>query len=123
MLFTIYYLAIIIVNLPILAILLELIVANFYEIRLKWRYKNQSQSGILRKAEKQPIISVVIPAYNEELSLRKCVMSVLQQDWLCKQIIVVNDGSQDKTAFILSELQKEFLQSNYMQAFLARISS
>lgn len=120
MLFTIYNLVIIIVNLPILAVLLELIAANFFEINLKRRYKNKRASSIIPESEKQAkIISVVIPAYNEEDSLRKCVMSVLRQDWLYKQIIVVNDGSQDKTACILAGLHNEFLQSSYMQAFFS----
>jgi glycosyltransferase involved in cell wall biosynthesis len=50
---------------------------------------------------KQPLISVVIPAYNVEKYIAECLNSVLHQtfqDWEC---IVVNDGSTDNTLAII----------------------
>ena len=53
--------------------------------------------------ENNPKISIIIPVYNVEKYLRRCLDSVLNQtftDWVA---ICVNDGSPDNSAAILSE--------------------
>ncbi|MDD5111503.1 MAG: glycosyltransferase [Candidatus Altiarchaeota archaeon] len=50
-------------------------------------------------------ISVVIPAHNEAASIEKCVKSVLEQDYPNREVIVVNDGSMDRTSDIAKSLQ------------------
>ena len=56
-------------------------------------------------ANKLPFISVLIPARNEERSIRKCVESLLMQDYPDFEIIVLNDNSEDNTLNILKEIQ------------------
>lgn len=48
-----------------------------------------------------PPISVVIPAYNEENTILQTVKSILNQDYIKHEIIIVNDGSTDKTLTLL----------------------
>ncbi len=48
-------------------------------------------------------ISVLIPAYNEEKSISKCINSCLTQTRKPDEIIVVNDGSTDRTLEILKK--------------------
>ena len=43
------------------------------------------------------LISVVIPVYNVETTLRKCVDSVLAQTYDNTEVILVNDGSTDSS--------------------------
>jgi glycosyltransferase involved in cell wall biosynthesis len=50
------------------------------------------------------LVSVIIPAYNEEHTIRQ-VLDTVQALPLEKQIIVVNDGSTDNTYTILEELR------------------
>ncbi len=50
-----------------------------------------------------PAISVIIPVYNVEKYLRRCLDSVLGQTFTDWQAICVNDGSPDGSAAILSE--------------------
>ena len=52
-------------------------------------------------------LSVIIPAYNAELFLAETLDCVLSQSLKDIQIIVVNDGSTDKTAEIIAEYAKK----------------
>jgi glycosyltransferase involved in cell wall biosynthesis len=52
----------------------------------------------------QPTVAVVIPAYNEEYRISKALNSVFKQTRLPDEIIVVDDGSIDRT----SEIVKKF---------------
>ena len=49
-------------------------------------------------------LSVVIPVYHVENTLERCVQSVLQQNYDNMQIILVDDGSDDKCPEICDEL-------------------
>lgn len=53
----------------------------------------------------QPFFSVIIPVYNIEPYLRECVESVLGQNFRNFEIILVNDGSTDKSLQICQEYQ------------------
>ena len=53
-------------------------------------------------------ISLLIPSYNEEKSLWKCLESALSQTRALDQIIVVNDGSTDNTAEILKKFVAKY---------------
>ena len=50
------------------------------------------------------IVSVIIPAYNAEMTVKRCVESIQNQTYKSLEIIVINDGSTDKTAECVSEL-------------------
>lgn len=49
-------------------------------------------------------ISVIIPVYNVEAYLERCIQSVLQQTYSNLEILCVNDGSTDKSGDILDHL-------------------
>ena len=40
-------------------------------------------------------LSIIIPVYNLELFIRRCLNSVIEQTYKELEIIVVNDGSKD----------------------------
>lgn len=55
---------------------------------------------------KKPIISVIVPVYNVEEYLPKCLDSILNQTFSNIEIICVNDGSTDGSRKILEEYKK-----------------
>ena len=54
-----------------------------------------------------PLVSVIIPARDEEDAIGPCVRGVLAQDWPALEVIVVDDRSTDATPRILAEIAAE----------------
>lgn len=52
------------------------------------------------------ILSVVIPTYNEERDIAHCLTTLLEQSYDNVEIIVVDDGSSDRTREIVSSFKK-----------------
>ena len=48
-----------------------------------------------------PKISVIIPVYNVEKYLPRCIESILNQTFTDFEVICINDASPDNSAFIL----------------------
>lgn len=55
-----------------------------------------------------PKYSVVVPTYNVENYIEKCLRSILAQDFEDYEIIVVNDGSTDKSVAIVEKIASEY---------------
>ena len=56
---------------------------------------------LLRGSPLTPAVSVIAPAYNEEVMITECVNSLLQIDYPDYEVIIVNDESTDDTMNIL----------------------
>ena len=52
------------------------------------------------------IISVIIPVYNVEPYLERCVLSVINQTYKLLDIILINDGSTDRSGVICDRLKE-----------------
>lgn len=53
--------------------------------------------------EKQPLISIVIPVYNVEQYLDECMASVLNQTYTNLEVVLVDDGSKDRSPAMCDE--------------------
>jgi glycosyltransferase involved in cell wall biosynthesis len=52
-----------------------------------------------------PIISVIIPAYNAERTIKETIQSVLNQSFQDLELLIINDGSQDSTLDVVESIQ------------------
>jgi glycosyltransferase involved in cell wall biosynthesis/O-antigen/teichoic acid export membrane protein len=65
--------------------------------------QGESRSG----AGQAPLVSILIPAYNSEEWIAATIRSALAQTWERKEIIVVDDGSTDRTLEIARQFESE----------------
>jgi len=93
-----YYLA---SNLAYLVMLLVALKTSFaHQRRLESHRLNW-----LKETPLSPPITIIAPAHNEEGSIRVAVRNLLQLDYPQLEVIIVNDGSADRT---LEEMREEF---------------
>lgn len=59
------------------------------------------------EVEGNPLISIVIPCFNEGLNARETIESALAQRYQNIEVIAVNDGSSDNTAEVLDRLSSQ----------------
>ena len=67
----------------------------------------------IRFSEEDMRVSVIIPVYNLEKYIGRCLDSLISQDFSDYEVIVVNDGSTDNTALICDEYAKKY---NFIKA-------
>ena len=53
-----------------------------------------------------PLVTVIVPCYNVETCVEKCIRSIEEQTYKNIEIICVDDGSTDKTSMILKKISK-----------------
>ena len=53
------------------------------------------------------LISVIVPVYNTEKYIEKCVMSILNQTYKNLEIILIDDGSTDNSPQYATVLPKK----------------
>ena len=56
------------------------------------------------------MISLIIPVFNVEEYLRQCLESIIKQSFSNYEVILVDDGSTDKSMEIIREYEKKFKQ-------------
>lgn len=71
------------------------------ELMEHWRISDDENLGLLRGAEVIPPISVLVPAYNEQSTIVPSVLSFLTLEYPHLEVVVVNDGSTDRTMELL----------------------
>jgi len=93
-----YYLASNIAYLVMLAVALKTSAAHQHRLQ-------SHRLGWIKESPLAPPITIIVPAHNEEGSIRVAVRNLLELDYPELEFIVVNDGSQDRT---LVEMREAF---------------
>lgn len=55
--------------------------------------------------EKRELVSVIVPVYNAEKTIKRCVQSIIDQTYSNIEVIAINDGSNDKSLRIIEEIK------------------
>lgn len=56
--------------------------------------------------EPRPLLTIAITCYNAESSIRRALDSALAQTWTPREIVVVDDGSTDRSGVVLEEVER-----------------
>jgi peptidoglycan-N-acetylglucosamine deacetylase len=67
------------------------------------RKKSEKENAILLANISQPAVSIVVPAYNEQVTIARTIENLLLQQYSNFNIIFVDDGSKDDTYNIIKE--------------------
>ena len=59
-------------------------------------------------AQDQPLVTVIVPVYNGEKHLRRCLNSILRQTYNPIEILCLDDGSSDRSPEILDIYQERY---------------
>ncbi len=99
-----------------------LIVSPFYPVRERMRYirmvKQRKADGL---GAYEPLVSIVVPAWNEEVGIIKTMESVLSNGYMNTELIVINDGSTDDSDEIIKDYLKRFKKKNGTHGPIKRI--
>jgi cellulose synthase/poly-beta-1,6-N-acetylglucosamine synthase-like glycosyltransferase len=74
--------------------------------RFVWRYqrrRNIRSRALVARLASPPVVSVVVPAHNESLTIVESLRALLALEYEAREIVVVNDGSSDDTLAILQQ--------------------
>ena len=77
---------------------------NFFRIPLAVIHKYLELKEFESPLRKYPRVTIIVPAYNEETGIGDTIESLMEADYPKKEIIVVDDGSTDRT----SEIAKQY---------------
>lgn len=66
-------------------------------------------------SKKIPLVSVLLPSYNHERFIEEAIMSVMEQTYPNIQLIVIDDGSTDRSPEIIDRLQRKYGFEYYQQ--------
>lgn len=53
------------------------------------------------------LISIIVPVYNSEKTIRRCLLSILEQSYSHIECIIVDDGSTDKSSELIKTFQND----------------
>lgn len=70
--------------------------------------KNRKKLFTYPKTKKKYTISVLVPAFNEEATVEGTIKAIFEVDYPIEELIVLNDGSTDKTGKIVKGLLKKY---------------
>src|SRR5829696_758525 len=73
----------------------------------KYRDPFNNAKDIVLSSNHLPLVSLVVAVKNEEENIRNCVQSCINSRYHDREIIIVNDGSTDRTTEILKQMQIE----------------
>ena len=72
--------------------------------------------------KKLPLITVIVPAYNAEATIERCINSIIKQTYNNLEVIIVNDGSTDNTQTVCENMAKKDTRINVINKENEKVS-
>ena len=95
--------------------LLELIIVLYMVLTYPIR-KTKKDVARMKLFIERPLITILVPGKNEGKNIYKLVTSLREQTYQNYELIVVDDGSDDGTSYICSDLEKAGLIDRFLRA-------
>ena len=98
---------------PFLAILATALTIEFFSnflalpLSIYHKHLETEFSNKLKPADHWPSVSIIVPAHNEEKVIARCIEALLEIDYPKKEVIVVDDGSTDRTYELAMRFEQE----------------
>lgn len=92
-------------------------------LRTSARHQRRLQGHLLSWIKDNPLVppvTIITPAHNEEASIRVAIRNFLELDYSQLEVVVVNDGSDDRT---LAELCEEFRLRRVRAVYVPQVES
>jgi cellulose synthase/poly-beta-1,6-N-acetylglucosamine synthase-like glycosyltransferase len=94
--------------LPIIYLGYMFVAIYFLSLFLFLYFNNRKHLFEFPKTKRKYSISVLVPTYNEEKTIKSTIENIFDIDYDIKEVIVINDGSTDKTRSIVEAMQKKY---------------
>jgi len=90
----------------IFVILIFLNETSYIALAFLHRHFSRGRMRIISEWKHIPLVTIIIPARNEEKVIEGTILTILETDYPRKEIIVVNDGSTDRTEGVVRRYMK-----------------
>lgn len=106
MLLSITYVVLFLSFMNLLRIGLFLVGSDIYDIKNSLSARKKAKLAVDHKRRHSPLVTVLVPAHNEELVLHRNLNSILNSTYKNIELIVINDSSTDRTYRIARTFQQ-----------------
>jgi cellulose synthase/poly-beta-1,6-N-acetylglucosamine synthase-like glycosyltransferase len=94
----------ILINILLVSLIFTMMM-NYLTVPLAIFHKLKEKKEMLKRSTYRPRVSIIVPAYNEEKVVARTIETLVEADYPDKEIIVVDDGSQDSTYEVASRFE------------------
>ena len=81
--------------------------SNYLALPLSVYHRYLELKMTLTPIQHWPLVTLVVPAHNEEKGIERCIEAILEIDYPKKEVIVVDDGSTDRTYQLASKYRSK----------------
>jgi cellulose synthase/poly-beta-1,6-N-acetylglucosamine synthase-like glycosyltransferase len=82
--------------------------ANAYDMQHVKKQRQMRAHPYSRQLKRRPLVSVIISAHNDSLTIERCLSSLLKSSYRKMEIIVVDNASTDTTKGIVSDVMEKY---------------
>lgn len=94
--------------LPVIYLVYMFVAFYFLSLFFFLYFNNKKHLFDYPKAKRKYSISVLVPSWNEEKTIEETIKHIFEIDYPIEELIVLNDGSTDKTKEIVEKLLKKY---------------